>query len=254
MAFTNLTAAQTDADSPLDQTLMDLIRTNFTDLDTRVSAIEAFSDQDIRDDFFGGATTIDTTTWDSGGIGTFQRVAEHQCFINPGGAGYRAIGATTERIRVNLTEEYVVIMEFRIYNSLNDVGATTVGLMDVANTTAGAGVVTDTAFFIGVVANAGGGDWTIRVDDNTGPTDRGGQGTWNVWTTFKFTVTCSAVAGNRKVEVDTDGVSSGAAITTDIPSTVDLYPVAGVNDPGAAGAQLRIDYYHCYFSGRPLAA
>lgn len=37
MAFTSLTAGQTDADSPLDQALMDLIRLNLDDLDDRAS-------------------------------------------------------------------------------------------------------------------------------------------------------------------------------------------------------------------------
>ena len=39
MAFTSLTAAQVDADSPINETLMDLIRTNLDDLDTRMSAL-----------------------------------------------------------------------------------------------------------------------------------------------------------------------------------------------------------------------
>lgn len=42
MAFTPLTSGQTDADSPLDQALMDLIRTNLDDLDARLS-LSAFS-------------------------------------------------------------------------------------------------------------------------------------------------------------------------------------------------------------------
>jgi hypothetical protein len=37
MAFTSILASQTDADSPINQTLMDLIRTNLDDLDGRIS-------------------------------------------------------------------------------------------------------------------------------------------------------------------------------------------------------------------------
>lgn len=40
MAFTALTAAQTDANSPGDQTLMDLIRTNFDDHESRIMTVE----------------------------------------------------------------------------------------------------------------------------------------------------------------------------------------------------------------------
>lgn len=42
MAFTPLGSGQTDADSPLDQALMDLIRTNLDDLDARLT-LSAFS-------------------------------------------------------------------------------------------------------------------------------------------------------------------------------------------------------------------
>ena len=45
MAFTSLTPGQTDADSPWDQTVTDLIRTNLDDLDTRISAISFPIDQ-----------------------------------------------------------------------------------------------------------------------------------------------------------------------------------------------------------------
>ena len=41
MAFVTITAGQTDANSPLDQPLMDTVRTNLDDLDTRVTANSA---------------------------------------------------------------------------------------------------------------------------------------------------------------------------------------------------------------------
>ena len=40
MAFTTITAGQTDANSPVDQVLMDLVRTNLDDLDTRLAVAE----------------------------------------------------------------------------------------------------------------------------------------------------------------------------------------------------------------------
>ena len=47
MAYTSLTSAQTDAKSPIDQQMMDLIRTNEDDLDSRVTTLE--DDKDVSD-------------------------------------------------------------------------------------------------------------------------------------------------------------------------------------------------------------
>ncbi len=82
MAFTSLTTGQTDADSPVNETLMDLIRTNLDDLDTRVTSLgvegvnawasvtwsggtptldDSFNVSDISDDGIG----LITFTWDT---------------------------------------------------------------------------------------------------------------------------------------------------------------------------------------------
>lgn len=55
MAFTSITAGQTDADSPVDQTLMDLIRTNLDDLDGRT-----ITNGDAHDHDGGDGAPIDT--------------------------------------------------------------------------------------------------------------------------------------------------------------------------------------------------
>jgi hypothetical protein len=64
MSFTALTTAQTAAKAPIDQALMDLIRTNFDDLNTRVATgASTIFDSTVTSDrslqaFLIGASTL----------------------------------------------------------------------------------------------------------------------------------------------------------------------------------------------------
>lgn len=240
----------TDADSPLDQTLMDRVRTNDQDHEDRINSLVSVSSQEIRDDFISGTTAVDSVLWDTGGGTVPDIVTEHQMrCLRTGSNSYSAVSATDERIHIDTSEVYVAVIEFRIKNPGGDADDIAVGFQDVAHVVAsGTNVIDDTTDFIGVV-RGGASDWTIRVASGGTPTDRTGQGSQASWTKFKFSITCGA---SPSVSIDVDDVSSGAAITTNIPTTI-LRPVAGISRVGT-DMDLRVDYILAYFEGRPLAA
>jgi len=253
MAFTSLTSAQCDANSPLDETLMQLVRTNFDDLDDRVNALAALSSQDVRDDFIQdvtGSGVADAVIWDSyASTLTGAVIAPHQYKISGAATGQAAIQATGERMHIDTGEDYVAVLEFRIKNAGTDADWIAVGFID--RSIVDVNLVNYDANFIGIVRGSG-SDWDIRVASGGTDTDNTGHGTQATWTKFKFTVTCTST-GSPSVAVDVDDVSIGAAITTNIPATV-LRPVVNVYFASGGAADLRIDYVLSYFNGRPLAA
>ncbi len=259
MAWTAITSAQTDTDSPIDQTLMDLIRTNDQDHETRLNALSAVSSQDIRDDFIHAAdsTAVNSVLWDVGESGAGSQtpvlIDEHTLKLFKGAnTAHSALSAAGERVHIDLTEEYIAILEFRI-KTANDIGSYAIGFQDVAQAVGASAVATDVSDFIGVVRGTG-GDWDIIIDKaGGGPTTSAGHGTQASWTKFKISVTCSATGGSQLVEVDVDDVSVGALATTFIPNTVVLRPVVAANEVTTGSQELHVDYVHAYFSGRPLA-
>ncbi len=257
MAWTAITSAQTDADTPIDQTLMDLIRTNDADNNSRINALTATSNLDIRDDFLGNTATIDLNYWDIGSGSAPDDpkiVSEHQAELSPAGGApnFSAMAADDAKIDILMTEgEYVCIVEFRVKNVGTDADHLHVGMKDIAMSEATLADTADSSDFVGIV-NGGGADWIIRVSNTaSGGNDREGQGTQASWTKFKFTITCSTTGANQKVEIDVNDASSGAAMTTNIPATR-LRP--WISAQGVTGTRdLRVDYFLCHFEGRPLS-
>jgi hypothetical protein len=241
MAFTAFTAAQTDTDSPLDQTFTDLIRTNFDDHESRISALFALGANGILDDF--SLTTIDTATWaTSGGAITYN--AEHNITL---GVGFTVIRGAVGKMLPAFADEYVVTQEYRVKAS-NHTSAQFIGLQDSTLDPTVVGTVTDYTNCVGIyVKNAN--NWTFRVA-NGGASESVDFAPIASWQTIKVVMTCSHTAGNRKVQAYLNGTEiTGSPFTSNITGQrLRCYAASG------SLASVTLDYYLSYFGGRPLAA
>lgn len=270
MAFAAFTSAEMDAASPWTETITQRIRTNFDDHEARILAISAFGNNGITDDFLTATGTagvgghwVGTGT----GTGTYGVVSEHQCrLLTAAAADSAMIRAATSRIQINLTEEYVAVMEMRVYKAggTDDnffFGWQDAALGDVAAT------VGDNTDRIGFFRDAAAAAWTFETSNTAGGggagTTQAGVGTSTAWGVYRLTVTCSATAGNRQVKVEAGTTVanlteiSGSPFTNatgDIPNAVNLRPFFGVQRIGATNLDLRVDYCLAYTVGRPLAA
>ena len=264
MAWTAISSTQTDSGSPVDQTLMDAIRTNLDDLDTRVDAIAAVSDHDIRDDFvaFIGYDTAagippDTLlyTWEYGinGIGSsvgLIAAPDHALALVhiTGGANYAAIRSAPGKMLFDLSRTFSVTMEWRYKKiSASEVAETwTMGFQDDALGINSAGDVTDQSDFIGF--RQGAIDTFDAITASGGATTVAGNdvGTATNWTVLKIIIT-----GSTSVEFFVDGSSVGTS-STNITGQA-LRPFFGFTG-GTVTHTHHIDYAQVYFGARPLSA
>ena len=264
MAFLALTSAQCDANSPLDETLMQLIRTNFDDHESRISAALAVGEAAIIDDFIGetGASGVSAAwTLGSAGAGNAPVIASQhqlQCPITTAGAGNFSVAvAAASRIRIQIAQEYVAVLQFRAYRAGANNDSYFMGWQDAA-IGAVVGAVTDTSDMMGFYRDTGTGNWTFQCANGGVATTSTGIGTGTSWGVFRISVTCSATAGNRKIDVEHGTTEanlaaiSGSPFTTNLTTQI-LRPVFGTAY-SAAGGDVRVDYALAYTTGRPLAA
>ena len=248
MAWTAISSTQTDSGSPVDQTLMDAIRTNLDDLDTRVDSVHAHSTNHIRDDF--ACSTIDTSVWDTaflgGGTANIDGTYEHTVIVS-GVANYAVVAAAAGKMRFDIAEARTVVMEFRIRHAGGAVGGFFIGAQD-NGLTMNATFTSDISDCIGVhIPNAN--QWTYRqalAGAATQSVDFASTASWQI---VKITITCSATSGNRSVEVLLNGSAiSGSPFTTNLP-TARLRPCIAET----SGGGLVCDYFLAYDITRPIA-
>jgi hypothetical protein len=249
MAWTAITASQTDANSPVDQTLMDAIRTDLDDLNTRVTSLGLGAAQNIFDE---GAATIGTTGIDANlwtATGTVAILAEHTIRLG-NAAGAHSIRAAPAKIRIKFSEEYVAVYEARAKRGGGSNADHLWGWQDDAVAAANLAItMQNMAVFRIDNADAA---WRFTVASGGVTTEVTGLGNVANWTTLKIVVTCSATAGNRKVQAYLDGSEiSGSPFTTNLTASV-LVPIQACNNTGD-NPDDRSDYIYAYFQNRPVA-
>jgi hypothetical protein len=230
------------------------LRDNQDDFDARLQVLEALSiitTQDIRDHFV--ATTIDTTNWTqvTGGSGTIALTGEHTLRLSSIGSGstHKAyVHGTTSRLVIDKTEEYIAFMEARVKRVGNDFNSYIFGWNDTAVLDP-----IDTTDFVGVIREPG-GNWSTKTSITAGSANTAAYSTATNWNVIQLRFTCSATAGNRKVETYLNGsLFATLSDETKMP-TATLVPVIGVSSGGGGSVQLDCDYIEYGFMTKPLAA
>jgi hypothetical protein len=264
MSYTTIAASQTDSDSPLDQTLMDAIRTNLDDHETRISSLFAFGNTAVIDDFLGkDGVAPDTGSWTTfnggGSDSVLTKASSHSLnVIANGGATSTGARATDGRIGMHMANhELTSILQFRIKANIigstqfwgwqdrslaDNVKAST--LQDCIGLQKGTGTTFKATF-----ANGGS---TTTVDS------LGTPGSFQVW---RITTTCSATAGNRIIRIQvgnteallSDITGSPWTNTAQMPVAKYLVPSFAGKDNGAGNGNWEIDYVLAYTTTRPLA-
>lgn len=256
MAFLALTAGQTDADSPLDQTLFDLIRTNFDDHETRFGATESLSEGSIRDDFVYPTGGINTDVWDVSGTNVYtDNQPNHLLHFNHGSGQYSAVAASDKKMRFDLDKKHTVVMELRHISTQSDnTEAWMFGFQDAALTTSTSAIVTDQSDFIGFAQGSTANTYkAITSKGGVGATLQDNIGNAAVFSKLKIVVTFSdTVALQVQMFVDGTEVSGSPYTDTAKIPLLSMRPAMGT----AGGGSVRdsnIDYCLAYWSARPLS-
>jgi len=265
MSYIAITASQTDANSPVDQNLMDTIRLDLADHESRLLAAFTFGNNSILDDFVTqqSASGVAASVWETGGTAP-DVVSQHQARVKGvGGGSFSIMAASPSKLQINIAEEYIAVMEMRVYKAAGTNDDFFFGFQDSALSSAAAATVGDKTDMIGFYRDAAAADWFFRTANTAGgggSTTSGAIGVSTSWGIYRLTVTCSATAGNRQVIVEY-GTSlagmaqvSGSPFTTNLPTGVNLRPFFGVAPSVATTLDLRVDYCLAYLTGRPLAA
>ena len=253
MAYTLIASSQTDADSPLDETLFEAIRTNFIDHESRIGTNESVSEDAIMSDFANIETYVAASIpWNLNvsGAGTINLGTDgHYVELDPS-TGSAALLAAADRMRVRFNTAQTVIIELRFKNNTAADCAMALGLQD-ANFT-GATATTDVSDFIGIVI--GSGTKTIRFRTALGGSaaETADLGNTDNWQTAKITVTSSTSGTTRTVTGELDGSPvTWSAATSNIPNGLSLRPCLATNN--RAGKKVWVDSARFYFGGRPLS-
>jgi hypothetical protein len=252
MAYTVITSAQCDADSPTDETLMQAIRTNFEDHEARILTNESLSDNAILSDFANSETySTVSVPWALNATGTVTLNTETHCVdLIPGSGAYANLLGAPERMRVRFNTALTVVMEIRFrYLTAADCPMA-LGLQDVGQ--ANANATTDVSDFIGIVI--GSATKTIRFRTALGGSaaETADLGDTTNWQKVKITVTSSAGGTTRTVAGELDGSPvTWSYATSNVPNGLLMRPCLATNN--ASGKSVRIDDARFYFGARPLS-
>lgn len=266
MSYTAISASQTDSGSPVDQTLMDAIRTNLDDHETRISSLFAFGNTGIIDDFMGKDTTApDTASWSvtsGGGASSVTDAATHSLLCTSGaGAGkFTTVRGTDWRIGIHpQVYEVTSVLQVRVKApTYSGLGGFFFGWQDrtLADTATRATDVTDVIGFI----KGTGTTWKFRTAATaTGATEVDSIGDPAAWGVLRLTVTCSATAGNRVIRVQSGTTEASLADVTGSPFTNPNIPNGYLSpnmafDGNTGSNVMYFDYVLAYTTTRPLAA
>lgn len=264
MAYTTIAPGQTDADSPLDQTLMDAIRTDLDDLNTRLGAIEAFSDQAIYDDFALSVINGDIWTFGAAGAGTAPAVAlpDHVCHMIVGSSAttYSGIFATAKKMAFDLSVDHTIAFEARLKHSSATTAEFLIGFQDQTLTGTRANNI-DLSDMIGFVrgTNANTLKFTM-AKASTAITAADNLGTFYPnYATVKIVITFSGAT--KKVQAYTGTTQADYTEVSGSPFTdtakipdIALMPWIGLSNNSGGTADLYLDYALYYWLARPLNA
>jgi hypothetical protein len=261
-----ISASQVDANSVVDETLMDAIRLNLEDHEGRIAAAFAFGSSAIVDDFLnaGGTPGIWGDQWTVGFAGANNdpvSASQHQAQMptNTAGAGnYSVITGSPSRIHIQIGQDYTAVLQFRARRAGTNNDSYFMGWQDAALAASVVGSVTDVSDMMGFYRDTATGNWTFQCANGGVATTSTNIGTGASWGVFRITVTCSATAGNRQIAVEHGTTEAGLAAISGSPFTTNLTaqtlrPCFG-QAYGTVGGDLRVDYVLAYPTGRPLAA
>jgi|SRR6267378_370565 len=264
MAYVRITDTQVAIGKPGTSSEMTTIRNNQDDFDSRISSLFAFGNSGIIDDFLGNdGSAPDAGSWvtvsGGGGSSATVQASSHSVNLIANGGSISLIRAADGRIGMHMANhELTTVMQFRLKESF--LGTTfMLGWQDRSLADTGTRATT-IANCIGLVKGTG-TTWKFRFANagtNTEVDSLGAPGSWGV---FRFTVTCSATAGNRVVRCQ--GGTTEAALadvagspwtnTTSMPTGKYLSPSFCPNDGGLGVCNFLIDYVLAYTTARPLA-
>jgi hypothetical protein len=245
-----ISASQTDSGSPVDQTLMDAIRLDLGDLDTRISVAEAPSDQDIRDEFAAGSvSTVNwATTLSGAGIAPAITTSDHYVTLDAGGTGagdYVRMEGAAAKMRVKMASTQSIRLKFR-YKRITATARFLVGLQDTGFGTGG----WDTSDFIGIISGGAASKFQFinaKAGATTTSSDVGNDANWQL---VQIDVVQTGSALSVTNYLDGSLISTS---TTNIPDTVTLEPFIFVSgDTGSRGVY-RFDKFKAYWLAEPLA-
>ena len=242
MAYTALTAAQTDADSPVDQTFTDLLRTNFDDHEARIAAITLATQNQIVEHFFISA--LDTSTWITAGSAPSFGVpidGSHQILVNASAAGFGILTSAVGKGRFRLNNNQALYIECRAKTEelSNAANAILIGFQDATLADVVA-TVSDQTDMVGFVKGTTAGQWKFRTAKAASASEDDDVASRAAWHIFRLEL--AKTGGGLTLAASVDGVAvSGSPFSTNIPDTVYLRPFFGIG-AGVDGVLIYIDY------------
>lgn len=238
------------------------LRDNQDDFNSRILAVESLvrrGDQDIRDDFISKDTTVNTDNWvtEVGGGDTVTIVSEHtmRCLLNNNTASdYAGVKATTKKLRIDKTHEYIAFFEARVVVPGTLQNHYQIGWNDDSLGAAGASFFDKTDSV--VIARNPSDSWNLHCSLGGTSATLNSLQACNTMAVMRVEFTCSATAGNRQAEVFVNGISKGVISTDANFPTAVLRPICGTrgDTTGAASREMKVDYLDFGFMAHPLAA
>ena len=253
MAYVSLTSAQCDANSPLDETLMQQIRTNEDDLDARLQSFGTPSDQNIHDEFAGSVVDTDIWTADVIGAGTVvQSPTTHLVTLTAGGAAVGNVAnilAATKKIKIRMTQTQSVTLKCR-FKITTISQSYFIGWQTDGNT---GGAADDTVDAVGI-DYAAASQSVFRNSKGAATTTSAALGNVAAWQVLQIDLDQTGSALTLNATLDSVAFSGMPITTTNIPDTVTLYPVASSGGDGGSLCVVVIDYYYVFYNSQPLSA
>jgi len=254
----------TDADSPLDQTLMDRIRTNDQDHEDRINAFLVVNESAVNEDFTTSVVNpkFEHAAQGINGVGTF--VADtHSITLGSTssdiGGGTVHLLPTTFSVRMNVDQKIVFEAHIKYFTNGIDVSEHkfVMGFQDVAMTYNTAAAVTDVTDYVGWVAG-GTDDTTLFYAEDAASGGQSGSdfGDVTAWQVFRVEVDATSAGTVWSARGYLDSVLK-TTHTTEIPDAVHIRPIIGhVEFTGTSitSPALSIDYFKVWHSERPVMA
>src|SRR3972149_2641672 len=209
MAFTALTSAQCDADSPLDETLTQLIRTNFDDHEARINSTQLATENQIVDHFF--ISGLNTAAWLSAGAApTFGMTVDgtHKLLVTGSAGSFGILTSAIGKGRFRLNQNQALYMEWRAYmeETGNAADALLIGFQDGTLTDVAA-TISDQTDMIGFVKGTTAGQWKFRTAKAASASEDDDVASRAAWHIFRLELTKTGGGLTLAASVDAVAVS-----------------------------------------------